>query len=365
MVKMVNIIDPVFQTIIFFLLFFLSIIFSARKTTESGLSFSHTNELKGLAILMVILGHTGYFLFFDHRFLFPLSTVSGVGVNIFLFLSGFGLTVSELKSKNSILGFYKLRFKKIFTPMWTVLILLLVLDYFLLGKSYSAQTIIQSFLGFFPQADLYINLDSPLWYFTLILFYYLVFPLIFWFKKPILSIILMFVVGIVVVLLPLPVNGSVLNLYRLHILAFPLGMGLAVLLSKLPFINILQNLKAIFKYFIVVVSGIIFSYLAIHSGIGEGIIIEQLISLVTMIALVLVILLIPFQSKFLILFGIYSYEIYLIQWPLMYRYDFLYKYLPAYLATFVYLFVFLLIAFGLNKLVKFGYSIFDRKSLIT
>lgn len=360
---MLNIDNPVFQTIIFSILFFLIIIITGKKTSEKGLSFSYSDELKGLAILMVIFGHAGYFLFSDHRFLFPLSTVSGVGVNIFLFLSGFGLTLSELKSKNSIFNFYKLRFKKIFTPMWTVLILLLILDYFLLGKSYSAQTIIQSFLGFFPQADIYTSLDSPLWYFSLILFYYIIFPLVFWFRKPILSIVLMFLVSIVVILLPLPINKSVLVLYVLHILAFPLGMGLAVLLSKIPLINILQNFKAIFKYFIVVVSGIIFGYLAINSGIGEGLMIEQLISLITMIALFLVVLLIPFQSKFLIIFGIYSYEIYLIQWPLVYRYDFLYKYLPASVATFGYLFLYLLIAIGLNKLVKFIYSLQTSKTV--
>lgn len=360
---LINIENPIFHTIIFSILLFLTIIFSARKTNENGLSFSYTNELKGLAILMVIFGHIGYFLFSDHRFLFPLSTVSGVGVNIFLFLSGFGLTLSELKSKNSILGFYKLRFKKIFTPMWTVLILLLILDYFLLGRSYSTQTIVQSFLGFFPQADIYTSLDSPLWYFSLILFYYLVFPLVFWFKKPLLAIVLMFLIGILMIQLPLPVNRSVLALYQLHNLAFPLGMALAVLLTKLPLINILQNLKSVFKYSVIIISGLLFAYLAIYSGIGEGLMVEQLFSLITMTALLLIVLLIPYQSKFLVIFGIYSYEIYLIQWPLMYRYDFLYKYLPADLATFGYLFLYLLLAIGLNKLIKFGYSIFDRNKL--
>lgn len=360
---MISIVDPVFQTIIFSILLFATIVFTAKKTNDKGLAFSYTNELKGLAILMVILGHAGYFLFSDHRFLFPLSTVSRVGVDIFLLLSGFGLTFSELKSKNSILNFYKFRLKKIFTPMWTVLLLLLILDFFFLGKSYSTPTIMQNFLGFFPTANIYSNINSPLWYFSLILFYYLIFPLIFWLKKPILSIILMFVISIAVTLLPLPVNGSVLNLYRLHNLAFLLGMVLALVLSKIDVVNILQNLKFAFKYSLVIISAFIFGFLAIHSGVGQEIIIEQLISLLTMTAFLIVVLLIPFQSKFLIIFGIYSYEIYLIQWPLVYRYDFLYKYLPASVATFGYLFIYLLLAFGLNKFVKLIYSVFEKRQI--
>lgn len=361
---MINIADPVLQTTIFSILLLATIIFTIKKTNEKGLAFSYTNELKGLAMLMVILGHAGYFLFSDHRFLFPLSTVSGVGVDIFLLLSGFGLTFSQLKEKSSIGNFYKTRLKKIFTPMWTVLLLLLILDFFLLGKTYSTSSITQNFLGFFPQADIYSNIDSPLWYFSFILFYYLIFPLIFWVKKPILSIILMFGISTVAVLLPLPVNDSVLNLYRLHILAFPLGMVLALVLSKIPVINMLQNLKFIFKYILVIVSAFIFGYLAINSGVGKGLIIEQLVSLVTMTAFLIAVLLIPFQSKFLIIFGIYSYEIYLIQWPLVYRYDFLYKYLPASVATFGYLFIYLILAFGLNKFVKLIYSIFERRKII-
>ena len=88
----------------------------------------------------------------------------------------------------------------------------------------------------------------------------------------------MFLVSILIFQLSLPVNGSVLNLYQLHNLAFPLGIGFAVLLSKVPLINILQKLQPVFKYFLVVFSILLFGYLAIHSGIGKGLIIEQLFS---------------------------------------------------------------------------------------
>ena len=44
------------------------------------------------------------------------------------------------------------------------------------------------------------------------------------------------------------------------------------------------------------------------------------------------------------LFGLYSYEVYLIHWPLMYHYDVFYRYLPAWLATIAYLALFIVIS---------------------
>jgi len=41
------------------------------------------------------------------------------------------------------------------------------------------------------------------------------------------------------------------------------------------------------------------------------------------------------------LIGTYSYEMYLLHWPLLSRYDFLYRTLPASLATFAYLALFI------------------------
>lgn len=176
----INIADPVFQTVLFTIFFVLSVMATLKKDTKPyEMDHAHTDELKGVAILMVVFSHIGYFLFTDTRFLFPLSIAAGGGVNIFLFLSGFGLTSSELKTKKTWKEFYGKRLKTIFIPMWVALIVILALDYFLLGKTYDSLIIIKSFLGYFPVADIYTSINSALWYFTFILFYYLLFPIVF------------------------------------------------------------------------------------------------------------------------------------------------------------------------------------------
>lgn len=351
--------DPILQTIIFSILFLIAITLTTRKlVTSFNLTPSQTNELKGLAILMVIFGHTGYFLSTDTRFLYPLSIASGVGVNMFLFLSGFGLTMSSLKSNLNPPSFYLKRLSKIYTPMWVVIAILLVLDFLLLGKTYTFETVWQSFLGFFPNADIFTSVDSPLWYFTFIISYYLIFPWILIKRQPIISAVIILAVSYFILnYVTLPINKDVVTLYKVHYLAFPLGMMFAALLQS-PLKNKLklslptnQTVWAL-RFLLIAALLYIIGFTAINSGIGVNLRAEQQASLITMFALVILIMLKPIQSNLLILFGIYSYEIYLIQWPLMYRFDFLYKYIPASLATLVYLLVFIMLGFILTKLIK-------------
>lgn len=87
--------NPVQSTVIFSIFFILIFLFTLRlRKNETTVQLVHTQELKGLAILAVIFSHIGYFLANDDRFLFPFSIIAGVGLNLFLFLSGYGLFVS-------------------------------------------------------------------------------------------------------------------------------------------------------------------------------------------------------------------------------------------------------------------------------
>jgi peptidoglycan/LPS O-acetylase OafA/YrhL len=345
----INIVDPYFQTLLFITFLTAFILLTVKKDTDQyKMNHSHTDELKGVAILMVIFSHVGYFLVTDHRFLFPLSVAGGVGVNIFLFLSGFGLTESENASSKSVLSFYLKRLKKLFIPMWVVLILTLVLDFYLLGKTYGRTTIVQNLLGFFPTADIFNANNSPLWYFSIILFYYLIFPLVYKKKRQLLSIGVIFLLGYIAVNTKLPVPDSVLKLYKLHYLAFPLGMFFAYIQTKKPVVK----LEFLARYFLILVSSLLFCYTAINSNVGGKLIAEQLTSLVTVASLIIVFLLKKFQSSLLLTLGKYSYEIYLIHWPLMYRYDFIFKHTTAFLGTLIYIFILIVIGFVLNKIVE-------------
>ena len=350
--------DPKFQTIIFSGLLFIALVLSVKKNKDKKyFDISTTNELKGLAILMVIFAHIGYFLSKDRQFLFPLSILGGVGVNLFLFLSGFGLSISALKSRCSILNFYIKKIRRLFLPLWIVIGIIFLMDRFILNRSYAAEVIVQNFLGWYREADIYQSFNSSLWYFSLALIYSLLFPLLFWKKYPYISPILLLISGYLLLKVNLPVTEGVLKLYKLHFIAFPLGVLFAQISQRSFFIDGIHKIQSLGLIKIITQGVLIFLviYTAFNSGVGGELNLEHSISLLTMVSLLFIFLIKNFQIRLLNLWGIYSYEIYLFHWPILYRYDILYKHMPAYLATATYLIVFLFLGFLVKKAVRMLY----------
>lgn len=342
---LIKIADPTNQTVLFLIIFVGLLLVSIKRNKDQAFfSKEVTNQLKGFAIFTVVFSHIGYFLSSDNRFLYPLSIAGGVGVNLFLFLSGFGLTLSHLKSPLPTLSFYKKRLVKLFIPLWVVLSILLIADFLLFKRTYSLSEIINSFLGFYPRADLWQNLDSPLWYFSIILFYYLLFPLLFIKKFPFVSPFLILLTSLLVLNLPLFVNIDVLKLYKLHYLAFPIGMLFALTAQKIKI-----NLSAFLKILILLIFIPIVLYTSIHSGVGQNIQIEQGISLITTISLVITFLFSGVKFNLLSIFGVYSYEIYLLHWPILSRYN-LFLSLPPFLMVIANIVLVFIFSFLLQKL---------------
>ena len=345
----INVSDPQTQTLVVTIILSLVAILSIRhEQTPAFLTTQHGSELKGLAILMVIFGHIGYLLSRDHSFLSPLSGSAGVGVDIFLILSGFGLAVSALKKELSPLEFYKKRFVKIFIPMWAVIALLLILDHFVHGLNYSGTTILQSFLGFFPDSNPFGALDSPLWYFTLITFYYLLFPLVFVKRLKYLSPIIFIVVGYLMLNLPLPIDTGIWTLYSLHYWGFSVGIIVALLLSRLPKNLTIPGVVRLAASLLGVLF-IIYNYFSPHVGSSREL--EQLYSIITALAYIVFISLKGFRVQLLKVLGDLSYEIYLVHWPILFRYDLIYTALPAGIATMVYLAIFTIIGWAIQRTV--------------
>lgn len=350
----INIQNPVQQTAIFIVVFVLLVLGSLRKRHNNGiLEPTDTTELKGVAILMVLFGHLGYFLASDSRFLWPLSVASGVGVNIFFFLSGYGLTASYHTKRQSVSKFLNKRLISVFPAMWIVMTLLFIFDYCLLGRTYNFGYIFRSFLGLFPSADLYKDVNSPLWYFTPIVIYYFLLSMIFKVKKPLIASAILVGIGWFAVTQNLPVDKDVLKLYQTHFMAFPLGIAFFSFLKYSPTNHIINIVPRSIKYFVILVSALVLGYTAIYSRVGEGMYNEQIISLATMLTAVTIFIFKNINSRFLIVLGTFSYEIYLIHWPLLSRYDVIYKNLPASVATFAYLGLFIVLSLGLKKITRY------------
>ncbi len=353
--------NPVTQTVIFSILLIIGILISIRKRKDYNFfPISRTNELKGLAILFVIFAHIGYYLSTDTRFLFPLSIFAGIGVDLFLFVSGYGLALSQAKHRLNPIAFYLRRMIRLYIPLWIALIVLLSADALLLHRLYPLWEAISSFLGIFQHADLYTNIDSPLWFITFILMYYIVFPFVFWKKYPFVSAVILFILGYLLVYFSPAFFQGVIYLYGVHIMAFPLGVAVAGVVlnahrvsSQWIKIHVYMQKHKILEYILrwvcLVISAFIVVYFGIHSGIGHGMWMEMLTSTIILCALIIFILIQPFRISLFEFIGVYSYEIYLFHWPLMYRYDIFFRFMPAWLALSMYIVLFVGIGWVLQQ----------------
>ncbi len=358
------------ENILVFSVILFAVVVSLKKNTNKTqtLSLDHTQELKWFAILAVICIHISLSLVNDWQYLYPLWTFAGVWVDIFLFLSWYGLTKSMIKNPLSPLPFYRKRLMRVFVPFWAILFILLIGDWIFLGKNYDFRTIVESFFVYFPTADIWRDINSPFWYLSLLLFFYILFP-IFWQKKsPWITGIVLSVIGYVFVICN-PLHMETNWLHALHILAFPLWVLAA---SDTSWQNNLGQLFINFrkKYSTSILSIWLYSILGLLgyvlwkintenvSFLAEWFS-EQLKSLTLAGIIISFFIFKPFTSRFLAMLWLFSYEIYLIHWPLISRYDPFFAFLPTGVATLLWIPLLVFLWWGLSTFFK---KLFTLKS---
>lgn len=344
------------------------ILFTFKKSQHTDIfPISVTQELKGLGILTVVFAHFAYMKVTNTDFLFPLSIIAGVGVDLFLFMSGYGLTIGMLKKPMPVLDFYKRRVIKIFIPFWVALILIFAADAIFLGIFYPVPYMIQSLLGWFPTAVGFGDVNSPFWYITWMMMFYILFPLVFIVSKPWLSAIILTVIATVIgTLNPLEMGDN--WLHRLHTVAFSMGIVCAWLLMEtkdkqnklVKAIKKFRNNSNLLRLIIIALMFLIVAYMSLHttanhwptltSILGKGFYVDQFTSIIIMIAFIVIFSLKKLDNKFLSIYGVYSFEVYLIHWPLIGRYDIFFDILPAWAAVVAWIISFILISWLLQKI---------------
>lgn len=361
--------DDIYQTnliVIAVLIAVLLLTFKRSKHTDL-FPISVTQELKGLGILTVVFAHFAYMLVTNADFLFPLSIIAGVGVDLFLFMSGYGLTVGMLKKPLPIFEFYKRRVIKIFIPFWVALILIFAANAIFLDIHYPVPYMIQSLLGWFPTAEGFDDVNSPFWYITWMMMFYVLFPLIFSTKRPWLSAIILAVIATLIgVYNPLNIGDN--WLHRLHTVAFSLGIVFAWILFEtkdkenkfVAHLKEFRNKAKIMPYIIIALMLGVVVYMSLHTTanhwptltaiLGKGYFVDQLTSIILMFAFIVIFSLKKFDNKFLSIYGLYSFEVYLIHWPLIGRYDIFFDYLPSWAAVIAWLVAFIVVSWLLQKI---------------
>lgn len=270
-----------------------------------------TEQLKGIAIILVVLGHlfvTKFINITNPAF----NYLGAQGVALFLILSGYGLTKSFLH-KGIDQSFLLRRWRVVLIPYSLVTLVWFVYDYWL-GKLYSLKIILLSLAGF----DFQLTMDATMWYISYILIWYGVYYIVFNLKLPdLVKVVLLFGVAY------LFRYHSRVNLteqvywqWGLHAFMFPLG-ALFAFLPQPQWSEKTQKLGLGFMGLIAL--GIYLLNLKNNSlGLGPYML-SNFSFAVGIIVLIMLGERLGHQSRLLRFVGSISYEIYLLEAVFMYK----------------------------------------------
>lgn len=358
-------IDSTDSVVIIFVIIILLVILTIRRKTNienTYLSLDTSKTLRGLAIILLILGHLAFKRIDGEQFF---EYAGKWAVIIFLYISGVALTKTYgLAAVNKI--FLWRRLKKLAVPTWIALGLYYSLDYLILDKSYSIKQFILNIFGI-------ITLSPPseaAWFVTYIIFLYLIYFAVSQIKLSIfIKIIIIFSISYVSTFFIWQNQFLCSHFYiwTLYSFVFPASVLIGLYREEIKRkLTKLLDYPICYSILIIIFSYQYFSETGVHSAaklMNLGIfsqIIKTIHPVSLIIALVMISVLldrIPFRSLALNWLGIYSFEIFLVHLPFMIYYDFFLFRKPLYFFFFVYLAVVLLLSI-LMKILSFKINLF-------
>ena len=199
-----------------------------------SLSLKDTNELKGIGLLLLLCHHLFYVqkglyddihLVGDHYLVQELGIWCKVCVAIFVFLSGYGLTVGAIKARGfNVRSFYWHRFTKLLLNYWLIWVLFVPISLFFFGRTFTDayQTniipkLILDFFGIINCFGLY-GYNATWWFYSCIIVLYLVFPWLYKLMEANLWVLIASIVAIYFI--PIP---QILGI-RVYFVCFVMGM---------------------------------------------------------------------------------------------------------------------------------------------
>ena len=199
-----------------------------------SLSLKDTNVLKGIGLLLLLCHHLFYVqkglyddihLVGDHYLVQELGIWCKVCVAIFVFLSGYGLTVGAIKARVfNVRSFYWHRFTKLLLNYWLIWVLFVPISLYFFGRTFTDayQTniipkFILDFFGIINCFGLY-GYNATWWFYSCIIVLYLAFP---WLCKLMETNIWVLVASIVAIyFMPIPQIQGI----RIYFACFVMGM---------------------------------------------------------------------------------------------------------------------------------------------
>lgn len=196
---------------------------------EVLLNRNQTNEIKELAIILVIISHRAYIMNIPPQIELLIHPFGYLGVSLFLMASGYGCTMSSIEKDNYRIGFWKRRLGEILPMLSTLTVTFVIISALLYEKQYSITEIV------LDSAGLTSYIGKFTWYIGYQYFWYGAFYIIGCSKDNRLCYLIQHFgcSMIVYIVSAIVVTSSIqFNLWGLNCFSFPVGVVIAMYSSE-------------------------------------------------------------------------------------------------------------------------------------
>jgi peptidoglycan/LPS O-acetylase OafA/YrhL len=322
-----DILFPDITNILIMLVFFAAAALTVKRETHDEGKFlgsQHTDQLRGLAILLVILGHL-----WVHVARTPASLVlSDDAVASFLVISGFGITMSNMRRISDWKEYSSKRLKRVMVPYWIATIIILIMDYLVLGSTLTPHNMLLTFLGINIRIEL-LRLDYVRWFVTFIVMWYILFFIVRQANKHVM-VVLLAAAGFLL----FPINYYIFKFSWYQFLAFPAGCALAVYRDRVAALFGKNRESLLLISFIGIFWVIVFKSSILGRGASHTlsqsmptivlVVLSEINSLIITAGIIFLsghAVKLGYSSRLLAMLGRYSYELFLIHGVFLVKYN--------------------------------------------
>ena len=306
--------------------------------TDMAMSKQQTMCIKGVAILLVILGHMSL-----------IDCAGAWGVHLFLFVSGYGIFCAY--EAKGLQNFWNNRINTVWIPYVFCAVAFLAIR-LLLKENFTGLNVLVSLIGL----DLGLNIDPTMWYISYIFACYGIFWIMMKIPNRQYGIALAFILQVIITGLGfLCIAWSHGTIAWAYVISFPLG----ILLGKIRSIQLSHKLK---NNLLIVIGILCAAFVVARYGKPHAAFEELAFTLLAAIGLFAFLNLIRLERLPIIGGGTYvlgklSFFMYLNEYFLLTHFGFLKKYLDVYLADVI----ILVLSICTAKIMQMSWNSINRK----